>query len=67
MNGENYGAVLRLLAYDGDSTAQYNIAKYYETTNLDIEQSLFWYRKANKIRKLHLFAIRPICHNQKWR
>lgn len=46
MNGENYGAVLRLLAYDGDSTAQYNIAKYYETTNLDIEQSLFWYRKA---------------------
>lgn len=37
---------LRLSAYNGNSNAQYDIAKYYETVDIDIEQSNFWYRKA---------------------
>ena len=41
-----YDSALRLLAYNGDSNAQYNIAKYYETDSIDIEQSIFWYKKA---------------------
>ena len=44
-NESYYDSALRLLAYNGDRDAQYNIAKYYETTD-DIDQSLFWYRKA---------------------
>lgn len=46
INGTNYDPTLRLLAYNGDSTAQYSIAKYYEAVEVDVEQSTFWYRKA---------------------
>lgn len=47
MANENlYDSALRLLAYNGDSDAQYNIAKHYETADADIDQSIFWYRKA---------------------
>ena len=47
MSNENYyDSALRLLAYNGDSDAQYNIAKHYETADADIDQSIFWYRKA---------------------
>ena len=45
-NEKLYDSALRLLAYNGDSDAQYNIAKYYETNEVDIDQSIFWYRKA---------------------
>ena len=43
---KDYDSELRLLAYNGDSVAQYNIAKYYETVELDTEQANFWYKKA---------------------
>ena len=47
MANENfYDSALRLLAYNGDSDAQYNIAKHYETADADTDQSIFWYRKA---------------------
>ena len=36
----------RILAYNDDIIAQYNIAKFYETNEVDIDQSIFWYRKA---------------------
>lgn len=36
----------RARAYNGDSSAQYDIAKYCEEVENDIEQSFFWYRKA---------------------
>ena len=36
---------LRLQAYNGDRTAQYELAKYCAETN-DTEQSIFWYRTA---------------------
>ena len=45
-NEKLYDSALRLLAYNGDSDAQYNIAKHYETADVDIDQSIFWYRKA---------------------
>ncbi len=41
-----HDSAMRLLAYNGDSIAQYNIAKHYETVEIDLEQSTFWYRKA---------------------
>ena len=41
-----YDQATRLLAYNGDSVAQYNIAKHYEADEIDIDQSIFWYRKA---------------------
>ena len=41
-----YDQATRLLAYNGDSIAQYNIAKYYESVEVDLNQSIFWYRKA---------------------
>lgn len=31
--------VTRLVAYNGDIVAQYNIAKYHETIEIDIDQS----------------------------
>ncbi len=37
---------IRLQAYGGNSQAQYELAKYCEDTQKDIEQSIFWYRKA---------------------
>lgn len=43
---KNYDSCLRLSAYNGDGDAQYNIAKYFETVDVDLEQSNFWYRKA---------------------
>ncbi len=47
MANENcYDSAMRLLAYNGDCIAQYNIAKHYETGEIDLEQSIFWYRKA---------------------
>lgn len=46
INEENYNRVLRLTAYNGDRDAQYDIAKYYETFDVDREQSIFWYRKS---------------------
>ena len=45
-NEELYDSALRLLAYNGDSDAQYNIAKHFEADEVDIDQSIFWYRKA---------------------
>lgn len=45
-NKTNLDQNLRLLAYNGDCDAQYKIAKYYETVEIDIEQSNFWYRKS---------------------
>ena len=41
-----YDAHLRLLAYNGERVAQYNLAKYYESVEIDLEQSNFWYRKS---------------------
>ena len=41
-NEKLYDSALRLLAYNGDSDAQYNIAKHYEADEVDIEQSVFW-------------------------
>ena len=54
MNTENinvlmestYDQAMRLSAYNGDSISQYNIAKHYEIVEIDLEQSIFWYRKA---------------------
>lgn len=43
---ERISSALRLSAYNGDSAAQYEIAKYYESAETDLEQSVFWYRKA---------------------
>lgn len=43
---KNYDSALRLIAYNGDCNAQYDIAKYYECVDVDAEQSNFWYRKA---------------------
>lgn len=45
-NKNKYAANARLLAYNGDSVAQYDIAKHYESVEVDIDQSIFWYRKA---------------------
>ena len=45
-NKNEYAANARLLAYNGDSVAQYDIAKHYESVDIDIDQSIFWYRKA---------------------
>ena len=45
-NEKLYDSASRLLAYNGDSDAQYNIAKHYEAADADIDQSIFWYRKA---------------------
>ena len=45
-NKNDYDANARLLAYNGDSVAQYNIAKHFEVVEVDIDQSIFWYRKA---------------------
>ena len=45
-NKNDYDANARLLAYNGDSVAQYNIAKHFEADEVDIDQSIFWYRKA---------------------
>ena len=46
LNEGAYDQAARLLAYSGDSIAQYNIARHYETVEIDLEQSIFWYRKA---------------------
>lgn len=43
---ETISSALRLSAYNGDSAAQYKIANYYESVETDVEQSVFWYRKA---------------------
>ncbi len=41
-----YSSTLRLSAYNGDSSAQYDLAEYCADINKDTEQSIFWYRKA---------------------
>ena len=51
-NEKLYDSALRLLAYNGDSDAQYNIAKYYETNEVDIDQSIFWYSLCHIWRKV---------------
>ena len=37
---------IRAKAYNSDSVAQYDLAKYCEEVENDIEQAMFWYRKA---------------------
>ncbi len=37
---------IRTQAYDGDSSAQYDLAKCCEDSGNDIEQSIFWYRRS---------------------
>ena len=37
-NKNDYDANARLLAYNGDSVAQYNIAKHYEVVEVDIRE-----------------------------
>ncbi len=44
----------RLSAYNGDSAAQYDLAQYCESAS-DIEQAIFWYRKAAL--QSHVFSI----------
>lgn len=34
------------MAYNGDSNAQYDIAKYFESVDVDLGQSIFWYKKS---------------------
>ncbi len=37
---------IRVKAYNSDSAAQYDLAKYCEEVENDIEQAIFWYRKS---------------------
>ena len=41
-----YPTKARDRAYTGDSSAQYDLAKYCEEVDNDIEQAAFWYKKA---------------------
>lgn len=45
-NERSCDSSLRLSAHNGDANAQYEVAKYYESVETDLEQSYFWYRKA---------------------
>lgn len=46
ISDNHYNSTLRLMAYNGDSNAQYDIAEYFETVEIDLDQSFFWYKKS---------------------
>ena len=37
---------IRIQAYNGNKAAQYDLAKYCEEVDNDIEQAIFWYKKS---------------------